>query len=366
MAHNLENANGKTSFVYNKSNGLPWHGLGQSVAGAMTWQDAMNLAQMNWTVSKHQLSSPLTGLPIPVWGIFRDDNQVFLGEVGGVYTPIQNVEAFSFVDALLEAEGKAHFDTAGVLGKGEKIFVSATIPYSIAPDRAKEDRTDCFLMFTTSHDGSESATAKLTTVRVVCNNTLNMALSNKGMGTLKVKHSASGQSKLDQAKLLLTNARQSVESLKQKFDTLANRKIDKAVINTVMEDLFGKDWKDSPKKRNQVEHIAQLFSQNDNNAFPQIKGSAYNLLNGITEYTDHFRSVRATDSVKGKSTSAMRTQSALFGSGDDFKQKAVAVLERATANCSAMSDVAKVYPSAGIPSLTVDQDILDMLGGITI
>lgn len=369
MSHNLENKNGQYSFAYNAKNGLPWHGLGQAVSKAMTWQEAMKLANMDWTVSKHQLSSPLTGLSIPVWGIFRDDNKEFLGEVGGVYTPIQNIEAFSFVDALLEAEDQAHFDTAGVLGKGEKIFVSATIPYSLAPDRAPEDITNAFLMFTTSHDGSESAVAKLTTVRVVCNNTLNRALCSKGMGTLKVKHSASSQSKLDQAKKLLTGAKQSVSTLKEKFDILSNRKINKKASNEIMEGIFGKDWKDSSKKRNQIEKIAALFDNNDNNAFPQIKGSAYNMLNAVTNWVDHHRSIRETASVKGMKTDAIRTQSALFGTGDTFKNQALAVIERVTADCPTMKAVPKSFPSAGIPKSTfgnveVDKDIEDMLGGI--
>jgi phage/plasmid-like protein (TIGR03299 family) len=353
MAHNLNiAANGQASFMYNKNNGLPWHGLGTPVNGCQTWREAIERARMNWTVSKRQLSIEINGVYqlVDAYGIFRDDNNVLLGSVGNQYTPIQNVQAFDFVDSLLESADGAHYDTAGVLFNGERIFVSATIPYSIAPDRAPDDKSHCYLMFETSHDGSLSATAKLTTVRVVCNNTLSMALNQKGFGTLKVRHSTGGHEKLEKAKTLMTGVTQSVETLKEKFNKLANRKIDKTHTTAIMNKLFGKEWKDSTQKRNQVERIATLFDSNDNNAFPETKGSAYSMLQSITNWVDHERSVRKTDKLNGLSESQVRSQSAVFAGGDAYKSNALEVVLAATADCAEMPEVKHVYQSAEVQS----------------
>lgn len=369
MSHNLMTlSNGNSALAYNANNGKPWHELGTAVNGAMTWQEAMEKAGLNWTVSKRQLFAP-TGydqlskdigyLPVEAWGIFRDDNNSFLGSVGNQYTPIQNVQAFDFVDSLLEISG-AHYDTAGALFNGERIFVSATIPYSIAPDRAPEDKSNCYLMFETSHDGSMAATAKLTTIRVVCNNTLSAALINSGFGTLKVRHSPNGLDKIKQAKRLFQGVTQSVELLKIKFDILANRRIEKTESNAVMDALFGKDWKESTTKRNQVERIAQLFDSNDKNAFPEIKGSAYSLLQSYTNWVDHERTIRSTDRMVGLTVDQIRTQSAVFNGGDDIKTAAMQTILLATENSAPMPEIKHSYRSVDIPKSPID-NILNLV-----
>lgn len=363
MSHNLNiAANGQASFMYNKKNGLPWHGLGTPVNGCTTWRDAIEIARMDWTVSKRQLSIEIDGeyRLIDTYGIFRDDNNTFLGPVGNQYTCIQNEQAFDFVDTLLESVNGAHYDTVGVLYEGQRIFVSAVIPYSIAPDRAPDDKSHCYLMFETSHDGSLSATAKLTTVRVVCNNTLSMALNQKGFGTLKVRHSTGGQEKLEKAKTLMTGVTQSVDTLKEKFDILANRKLDKTHTTAIMNKLFGEKWAESTQKRNQVERIATLFDSNDDNAFPEIKGSAYNMLQSITNWVDHERSVRKTDKMKGLSESQVRSQNAVFNGGDAYKSDALEVVLAATADCAEMPAVKHVYQSVDVSKSNIDS-ILDKI-----
>lgn len=357
MSHNLMvSSNGQYGFAYNRQNGLPWHNLGTPVNGAMTWREAMEKAGLDWTVSKRQLHSLKNGvyLPVDAWGIFRDDNDYFLGSVGNQYTEIQNAQAFDFVDTLLE-NSDAHYDTAGALFNGERIFVSATIPYSIAPDRSPDDKTNCYLMFETSHDGSMAATAKLTTVRVVCNNTLSMALNSKGFGTLKVRHSQGGADKLNRAKQMFQGVVQSVESLKEKFNILAGRRIGATESTAIMDKLFGKDWKESTQKRNQVERIAALFDNNDNNAFPETKGSAYAMLQSFTNWVDHERSVRKTDRMNGLSIDQVRTQAAVFNGGDSLKTNAIDVILQATEGAAAMPTI-QYYESAGIPSSAPDQN----------
>ncbi len=196
---------------------------------------------------------------------------------------------------------------------------------------------------------SLSATAKLTTVRVVCQNTLNMALSHSGLGSLKVRHSASGSDKLQRAKSLLSGVKQNVDTLKEKLNLLANRKIDRTITRQIMDKMFGQDWKESPRKLNQVERIAHLFDYNDNNQFPTIRGSAYNLLQAVTNYTDHERSVRETEGKQGMSTQAIRAEGALFGTGDRFKTQALDVILAETSQAPEMPALERIYQSVEMP-----------------
>lgn len=345
------NERGKTNFMYNNEIEPPWNTLGESVKGCFKMQDILErVPDMGMEVEKRQLFTELNGdyQLVDSWGIFRTDNDKFLGSVGNQYTVIQIAQAFDFVDTLLENIEGAHYDTAGLLYGGEQFFLSATIPYSIAPDRAPEDKTHCYLMFTSSHDGSLSATTKLTTVRTVCYNTLAVALKGQGYGTLKVRHSKGGQDKLDRAKRLITGVTQSVETLKDKFNILANRKVSANQNTAIMNKIFGDDWKDSTQKRNQVERIATLFDSNDNGAFPEIKDSAYSMLQSITNWVDHDRAVRKTDRVNDLNENQIRTQNAVFNGGDALKQQALEVVLAATKDSDAMPDVKHYYQSADV------------------
>jgi hypothetical protein len=114
-----------------------------------------------------------------------------------------------------------------------------------------------------------------------------------------------------------------IDDLNAKLNTLALRKMTKESSEKIMAQMFGDDWKDSTRKRDQVQEIATLFSQNDHNAFPEIKGTAYNMLNAFTEYSDHFRGIRQTEGKQLMTTEQIRTEGALWGTGEDMKSNAL-------------------------------------------
>jgi phage/plasmid-like protein (TIGR03299 family) len=364
MSHNLSfdaRSNQYRMFAATDRRGLPWHKLGQMVSSAQSWQDAARLAHLDYTVSKHQLKSPITGNDIDAFGMFRDDNSAFLGTVGRVYEPIQINQAFDFVDTLLEAEKGAHYESAGALGNGERFWVLARVPYTITID-GTDDKSNAFLLFESSHDGTMSATAKLCLERVVCQNTLTMALSEKGMASLKVRHSSSGTIKLEAAKKMLLGVKQTVDSIGDKLNTLAHRKTEKAINLKVMEKLFGVDWKDSARKREQVAEIARLYDSNDKNAIPEIKGTAYNLLNAITEYTDHYRGIRITQNKEGMTENQVRAEGALFGgAGETMKQKALEVILETTENCPAIGKTIFSPSPLVLPASKAVDNIMSMV-----
>ena len=322
MSANLNEMNGKVSVMTaTDKHGLPWHKLGQMVGSAQTWEDTMKLAQLDWSVQKEQLTNPLTNKIMPAWAIFRSDNKDFLGTVGEQYMPIQNIKMGEHIDHLIKDINGAHYESAGVLGIGERVWAMARIPVDIQI-KGTNDISKSFLLCTTSHDGSMAYTLKLVSVRVVCNNTLTQALSEKYQ-TVRVKHTANAINRIDGKVKQANSFLGLIEDMNQKMNELALRKMTKESNQKIMDAMFGNDWRDSTRKRDQVEQIAQLFSQNDHNAIPQIKGTAYNLLNAFTEYEDHYRSVRQTEGKMLMTKEQIRTEGALWGTGEQEKSDAL-------------------------------------------
>ncbi len=184
MAHNInfnEQA-GKHSFFSVKEKA--WHGLGQIVQDYPTSAEAIKYAGLNYTVEKRRLftydnennvANQDTEIVIPeievpnYYATIRTDSQQILGVVGKDYEVIQNVNAFSFFDAIVGGDG-IMYETAGALGKGERIFITAKLPDYIKV--GNDDLIEQYLFLTTSHDGYGSITAAFTPIRIVCNNTL--------------------------------------------------------------------------------------------------------------------------------------------------------------------------------------------------
>lgn len=219
MAHNLENRNGKWSFVENGMKERAWHGLGQVYDGAIPVREALKLSQADYHVSMHpvaaitpeimdalELGTLTTDMILDAMiqgrtATVRDDNHKALGIVSDRYGIVQNEDAFKFVDTLCSGElaDKEHtpvIETAGVLGNGERVFVTARFPEKIRLDNKGNDMVDMNMVFTTSHDGSGAVQCVVTPVRVVCNNTLNMALANCS-GRLSLRHTSGVTGRLD-------------------------------------------------------------------------------------------------------------------------------------------------------------------------
>lgn len=334
MAANIEFNEARGHYSFYGADKPGWHKLGQVVDGARSWEEVRRLANLDFTVSKLQLMDPW-GNPVPTWGIFRDDNQRYLGPVGAVYKEIQNEYSGEFLDTLLGQMGGAHYESAGVLGHGQKIWAMARVPLDFNVDG--QDPHQTYLLFVTSHDGSTSATVKLTTVRVVCQNTLNAALAMNGVFT-KVKHTKDADNKLEAAKKMMGNAVRGVKDLEEKLTTLSRRMLTRDTYIESLDRLFpvpkGKEKESSTRRDNLLADITRLFEHNDGNAFPDFRGTAVNLLNAVTEYTDHCRATRITKKREGIDKDSARTESAIFGSGSDLKENALEILLATTANCA--------------------------------
>lgn len=211
MAHNLNfNSNtGKYSFfsVQQKA----WHGLGQIVEDYPTSEEAIKFAGLDYEVIKAPLFTQGRGMAIRDGGeivpnnivipnnfaTLRTDTNTALGVVGNDYHIIQNKEAFSFFDSIVDGSGQIRYETAGALGNGERIFITAKLPEPIRVGNG-DDITEKYLFFTTSHDGSGSTTVAFTPIRIVCQNTLNASLRNMS-NVVRIKHTSGAKQRLDDA-----------------------------------------------------------------------------------------------------------------------------------------------------------------------
>ena len=357
MAHNLQMVDGKASLVLGR--GLPaWHKLGTLVEGCLTWEDAMKQANLNHMVVKEALYDK-DGRELPTYGIFREDDRQFYGNVGARYEIIQTIDAFQFVDAIIGNDG-AHYDSAGALGNGEVVFCSVHLPsagFEIVPG----DEHKSYLLFKTSHDGSLSSTGRLTDVRVVCNNTLNLALKgNGGKNEIRIKHTKNSVERMEQARKILLSGTMAAKTLQEKFQMLSQKRVTRPAMESILTKLFPVDDNGElhTKSKNNISDILSLFDFNDDNQFPAIKGSAYNLVNAITQYADKYRSARGGgDSEEGMSNA--RAESALFGSGEKFKDVALDVILAASSTMPGMNVAPSTY-------ITVEQPapVNDQIGGL--
>lgn len=329
MSHDLMNRNGKVGMFCVGDRESAWHKLGQRTPNAVSWQDAVKLADLDWSVVKKQLyaRNPLGAVTeIPMMATFRTDDGAYLGTVGEGYALIQNSDQFTHVDAFLEASDGAHYESAGALGNGERIWCLARIPEAdYVIDGGDEHKA--YVMCSNSHDGSLSFTMKLVDTRVVCANTLAVAIAENG-AQFKIRHTANAHSRMAIARQVMQSVKKEAVGLKQKMLALAERKVSRESVESIFDRLFPKpkDEKASTTRRdNTLAQVLELYEANDNAAYPSIKGTGYNLLNAITEYADHYRTARGNGS-KPEQVAIARAESALFGSGELLKTKAMSVI----------------------------------------
>lgn len=340
MSHNIMQRNGKYAMAAARGVAV-WHELGQRVGETATWREMAEAADLLWSIivkdvfSRAPHTNEVIKLP-DVRGIFRTDDGHYLGSVGKIWEPIQNAEAFEWVDTLLDCLGGAHYLTAGALGGGEKVWTLAKIPmdFSVAEEA---DKHETYLLFTTAHDGTGAAKVKLVVTQVVCNNTLDMALGEAGE-EISIRHTKAAKERMDRAVKLMKGTQATVSDLKAKLTALAERKLTKETTVSILDRLFPKmkdiDGKevDTTRRDNIVSGVLQCFESNNNNAFPSVAGTGYNLLNAVTEYTDHLRSARGSSNDNGSTTKETnRAVSAMFGSGSKLKQQALEVILEQTA-----------------------------------
>jgi phage/plasmid-like protein (TIGR03299 family) len=328
LAHNINTYIGRQA---------GWHKLGTVTGQYMTWSEILQHGGLDYSVVKNQLE--YMGVQIDAWGTFRSDNGVFLGTVGEGYTPINHSQGFELIDALVGSVDGAHYETAGVLGKGETVWGLADLNQRIKIGGS--DDMNVYLLFSTSHDGTRSYNFRIVMERVVCQNTLDIALGEKTKASFTVRHTSGAQKKIADCHSVLANMGDDIKRVEDKLNFLAQRKMTREAMTTVMDRLFPKRVKadgDTPvnatRRENIIADVLKIYELNDGNAFPEQRGTAYNLLNAITNYTDHERSTQNGDTG--------RAESSMFGSGNRLKTNALEVIMEAA---NGLSPIAAPMPA---------------------
>lgn len=230
MADNINFMNGKHSFV--SAIEPAWHRKGTILENVFTAEDAIKYANMGYMVALAPIYAKFSDdrtLPDEKRGrkldnnfaTYRTDTLDIFGVVGNRYEVIQNSAAFGFFDSIV-GEKKAIYETAGVLGKGETIFLTAKLPNNII--LPGDDIVEEYLVFTMGHDGKTPVTALFTPTRVVCANTLAVALSN-GSHKVTIKHTVSATDKIKEAGKLMGLVRKRSEETSEILNAMAKVQI---------------------------------------------------------------------------------------------------------------------------------------------
>lgn len=270
-----------------------WHGLGTIVQDAPTSADALHLAELDWTVEQKPVFIDADGTKILVpnakASVRSSDNSV-LGIMTDKYKIVQNVDAFAFTDALLEQN--VNYESAGSLAGGKRIFILARIPeiYKVAGDDVEP-----FLVFTNSHDGKGSIRVAMTPIRVVCQNTLNLALAT-AKRQWSTKHMGNMQEKMFEAQRTLELAHGYMTGLSEESERMLAKKISVDTLDTFIESLFPMDDSMTQRKIDNVIELRNGFRTAYNMPdLADFKGTAWGVINAVADMVDHSEPQRKTD-----------------------------------------------------------------------
>jgi phage/plasmid-like protein (TIGR03299 family) len=302
MAHDLETVNGQTAFASLRQ--PAWHGLGTVFENEVKTSEMLELAHLNdWNVRLEDVATPEGFNSDKSYSFVtrtnpfdRDTNDI-LGVVGERYVPLQNEDLFSFGDNLLDGGGR--WETAGSIKGGRVVFGSIALTDSITLDpNGIADKIDNYLLINTSHDGSIAIQASITPVRVVCANTLNLALSSfKGKKdvkqTFKIRHTQTAEGKIAVAREALGLAHKYIDEFSTMANEMIQTEITQAQFDKIVELAYPaptKDAKGSQKKYDaKIDLLQGIYVGKYNDT---ISGTAWGAFNALTERLDWYRNSR--------------------------------------------------------------------------
>lgn len=272
----------------------PWHGLGIRVAEAPSSEEALRLAGLDWQVKQEPVYTD-TGEAIPGYKAnIRDRDRRVLGVVTDRYKIIQNQEAFAFTDALL---GKGvRYETAGSLQGGRRVWLLARLPkeYIISGEQVSP-----YLVFSNTHDGSGAVKVALTPVRVVCCNTLNLALDTAKRSWSMI-HTGNIRDKLQEAEDTLFMAEAYMMQLGKEFGNLQRQKITDRQVAEYIEMLLPLEKDATAIQNKNITKLREDMAHRYYDA-PDLQGTgknAYRFLNAVSDFATHAKSLRRTANHK--------------------------------------------------------------------
>lgn len=272
----------------------PWHGLGTIVAEAPDSKSALELAGLDWNVIQKDIvtadGTAIEGFKANV----RDSDESVLGIVTDRYKVVQNREAFAFTDALL-GEG-IRYETAGSLQSGRRTWMLARLPHQYI---ISGDEITPYLVFMNSHDGTGSIKVAMTPIRVVCQNTLNMALA-KAKRSWSCNHTGDIDDKLEEARDTLFYANKYMAELGREIDKMQQLKISDKKVYEFLDELFPiNEGATYQQKKNilKMREDAKIryFDAPD---LQHVGHNAYRFVNAISDFATHAKPFRERSNYK--------------------------------------------------------------------
>lgn len=266
----------------------PWHGLGVSVLEAPTSKEALVLSGLDWNVIQKKLRTD-DGTEVPGFKVnLRETDKSVLGVVSDRYKVVQNEEAFAFTDALL-GEG-VRYETAGSLQGGKRTWILARLPHQYI---ISGDEVTPYLVFMNSHDGAGGIKVAMTPIRVVCQNTLNLAL-NSAKRSWSAIHCGDINGKLDDAKKSLLYANQYMAELGKAIGELERKQLSDKQVYELVDHLFPvpDNAKDLQKKnvlkvRDDVK--SRYYEAPD---LQHVEHNAYRFINAVSDFVTHAKPLK--------------------------------------------------------------------------
>lgn len=268
----------------------PWHGLGTRVMEAPSSKEALYLSGLDWNVEQEPIYTETGNWIRGFKANIRNTDQKVLGVVTDRYRVIQNEEAFAFTDELL-GEG-IRYETAGSLQGGRKVWLLAHLPheYIIAGERISP-----YLLFSNTHDGSGAIRAAVTPIRVVCNNTLNLAL-NTAKRSWSTIHTGDIRSKLEEAKNTLFMANAYMDELGREFENLRRKKLTEKQVMEYIGLLIPLDENGTSQQKKNVIRLQNNMKMRyfDAPDLQDVGHNAYRFINAVSDFATHAEPLRKT------------------------------------------------------------------------
>ena len=272
----------------------PWHGLGVCVENALSSEEALKASGLDWEVFQQPIMTS-SGTPISGYKAnIRSTDERVLGVVSDRYRVVQNAEAFAFTDALL-GEGVKH-ETAGALQDGKKIWLLAKLPEKYI---IEGEQIEPYLVFSSSHDGSGAIKAAMTPIRVVCQNTLNLALSS-AKRVWSTIHMGELAAKMDEAHNTLLLAEKYMTDLGGEFARLSRIKMSDSKVLEYIEQLLPMDDESTDIHRRNIARIREdlkhrYFDAPDLN---HVGKNAYRFVCAVSDFATHAKPLRETKNYR--------------------------------------------------------------------
>lgn len=273
---------------------VPWHGLGTKVEEAPNSKEALIYAGLDWKVIQESITT-VTGTEIRGFKAnLRETDKRVLGIVSDRYQIVQNEEAFAFTDSLL-GEGVT-YETAGSLADGKIVWILAKMPQKYI---ISGDCIDPYIVFSNTHDGSGAIRIAMTPVRVVCQNTLNLALKS-AKRSWSAKHTGNVMNRLDEARQTLQLADTYMKQLGKSVDELNRKRLSDTKAIQLMKTLYPvtEDMTKTQKKNSekQLEQLKMCYF--DAPDLKDVGKNAYRFINAVSDMAYHGEPLRKTPNYK--------------------------------------------------------------------